>query len=742
MIRRTVKSILALLLVMCLFLSPLGTAAVKADALTEQNAPEAEEAAAEEESAEAEVPSEEPDAADAESILSDAQGESAPDEPSQSEMTVPEEENSTEESSASESMEDPAAEPEASDEPADEISPAEPVPAQEILPEEEPAAEESVPEQEEDAEAPEEEEVILPWENQEPYHYQGGLLSANSTVLKPKELIARKVYTLRSAIDKSYVLDVKSAGTANSTIIHLYKENGTDAQKFLLQENSDGTVTFVSYMSGKVIDIRANSSKNGAQVQIYQSNGTSAQKFKMVENSDGSVTLKHSANGKAIDVSGAIAANGRKVQLYTSNGTKAQKFYLDAETEYVYDYSDNDWLIRSRINSASVLDVASSSKSDAANIAIRATKRTNNQRFTIEPVGGYYKIINVNSGKAIDVKSARNANGTNVQQYTWNATGAQLWKIQVNSDGSVTFVSAVNNSKVLDVKGAGTADGTNVQIYNSNGTNAQKFFIVNADLDYSAVNTKNTGKKVSTSSENKIVLSKIIGAVESGGQNYESGLNYGAYAAPYKTTSIEYTITLGWAQHYGDDAKELLQMIRDKMNKKKANSFHADYDVTGQLEAMLKNGVDWKSYSTNQKAINTKYADGRNYGFDPSQHKITGSSKTLKDLICALIVTQEGKDAQDELFFEKISGHVDYCEKNYTTDVRAVMMYCEIAHLGGRSAANRIFNRVEGVYSVDSIMASLALDRLDRSSSNQVGDDKFWSRHEKCKEFVQKYAIP
>ena len=49
--------------------------------------------------------------------------------------------------------------------------------------------------------------------------------------------------------------------------------------------------------------------------------------------------------------------------------------------------------------------------------------------------------------------------------------------------------------------------------------------------------------------QNMAVLTNIIGAVESGGQVYGKR-RYDAYAAPYANSSIEYTVTLGWAQNY------------------------------------------------------------------------------------------------------------------------------------------------------------------------------------------------
>ncbi|ACU73866.1 glycoside hydrolase family 5 [Catenulispora acidiphila DSM 44928] len=72
------------------------------------------------------------------------------------------------------------------------------------------------------------------------------------------------------------------------------------------------------------------------------------------------------------------------------------------------------------------------------------------------------------SGRCVDAQSAGTANGTVVQLYDCNGTGAQQW--QVRSDGSVLNP---NSGRCLDVTGAGTANGTRVQLYDCNGTGAQ-----------------------------------------------------------------------------------------------------------------------------------------------------------------------------------------------------------------------------------------------------------------------------
>ncbi|MFE9427372.1 ricin-type beta-trefoil lectin domain protein [Kitasatospora sp. NPDC006697] len=69
-------------------------------------------------------------------------------------------------------------------------------------------------------------------------------------------------------------------------------------------------------------------------------------------------------------------------------------------------------------------------------------------------------------GKCVDVAGANSANGTAVQLYDCNGTGAQQWT--VGTDGTLRALG-----KCMDVTAAGTADGTQVQLYDCNGTAAQ-----------------------------------------------------------------------------------------------------------------------------------------------------------------------------------------------------------------------------------------------------------------------------
>lgn len=207
--------------------------------------------------------------------------------------------------------------------------------------------------------------------------------------------------------------------------------------------------------------------------------------------------------------------------------------------------------------------------------------------------------------------------------------------------------------------------------------------------------------------KNLEVLTNIIGAVESGGQVYGKR-RYNAYEPPYKNTPNEHTITIGWAQCYGHEARQLIQLI-----------FEADKDAFWHID---KSGiaemldVDW---------VKTKW---------------NPTAKQKTDII-SLIDSPVGHKVQDEMFVEKMKKLISDCEKEYTSDVKAQMMYCEIRHLGGKGPCDRIFKRCNGKYDLDTIMASLVTDQKDPSSTNQVGDKIFWSRHLKCYEFIERYAV-
>lgn len=88
----------------------------------------------------------------------------------------------------------------------------------------------------------------------------------------------------------------------------------------------------------------------------------------------------------------------------------------------------------------------------------------NNGGGGTEPTG---RITGI-AGKCVDVAAASSANGTAVQLYDCNGTGAQNWT--VSADGSLKALG-----KCMDATGQGTANGTKIQLWDCSGGGAQKW---------------------------------------------------------------------------------------------------------------------------------------------------------------------------------------------------------------------------------------------------------------------------
>ena len=84
---------------------------------------------------------------------------------------------------------------------------------------------------------------------------------------------------------------------------------------------------------------------------------------------------------------------------------------------------------------------------------------------------GYSTIINVNSGKALDVEGGTVALHKKLQQYTPNGTKAQKWKIIERSTG-YKIASALDESYVIDLTDYSTADGAAIQLWVDASTSA------------------------------------------------------------------------------------------------------------------------------------------------------------------------------------------------------------------------------------------------------------------------------
>ncbi|GII29298.1 RICIN domain-containing protein [Planotetraspora mira] len=107
---------------------------------------------------------------------------------------------------------------------------------------------------------------------------------------------------------------------------------------------------------------------------------------------------------------------------------------------------------------------------------------------------GFTTVVNVGSGKCVDARAAATANGTAVQQYACNGTGAQLWQFQATSGGYYRVNVSTNTAQAWDVTNVSAADNAPIQLWSYSGGNNQQWQPVEeAGGAYHFVN-RNSGK--------------------------------------------------------------------------------------------------------------------------------------------------------------------------------------------------------------------------------------------------------
>ena len=332
------------------------------------------------------------------------------------------------------------------------------------------------------------------------------------------------------------VLDVASGSVSDGANVRIYRSNGTVAQRWRISHDQLGYLTLTNVKSGKVLDVSSGSTSKGANVQQYRASGDSnwAQKWIAQPNGDGTVSLLSAVWGnRALDIAGGQLKSSTNLQTYAQNGTTAQRFaFIPSDAPDVKPCDDvlsgDGWFtISPSSNDGVVLDVASGSRADGANLQLYGRNETFSQLFKAEYVNGYYILRNAGSGKVLDVDNGDIVPGTNVQQWTETDNDNQLFRAEVAEDGSVSFinkatgldlavaspsspksnlvvaqpsevytstfmlreqkdllsegifeiVSAGNTGLALDVASGSARSGANVQLYSSNHSFAQKWFV-------------------------------------------------------------------------------------------------------------------------------------------------------------------------------------------------------------------------------------------------------------------------
>lgn len=328
-------------------------------------------------------------------------------------------------------------------------------------------------------------------------------------------LIKREVYGNKTIEDGIYkinlknnkVFDIDGGKFDKCANLQTWANSNVQQQKFRVKYNNDGTYTITAIHSAKALDVQNGGTALYTNIWQYDVNGTDNQKWVIEDIGNGYYNIISKANGLYVDISGGLSNNdGTNIQLYYDNDSDAQQFRFTP----INIIDEDSYQIQSTINSRKVLDVSGGSQDNYANIQLWDYSRVPQQSFKFQALSNeQYIIIADHSNKAIDVQNGGTEPGTNVCQFEQNGIDNQKWKIQ-EAGNDTYYIISVANGLCLDAESGQANNGTNIQVYTQNYTSAQKFRITHNNQIVIVLNAGHGGYETGCANNWKGLVEKNV----------------------------------------------------------------------------------------------------------------------------------------------------------------------------------------------------------------------------------------
>ena len=242
---------------------------------------------------------------------------------------------------------------------------------------------------------------------------------------------------------------------------------------------------------------------------------------------------QYTSTGKVDGISGNVDMNAFGNKEYVNGGSSNDlQAAIDVRKMTAVTIPNGNYYINVRSKVASSVDIPGGSAADSTAIQLYSGNSSKAQQFTFtRQSDGSYEIVNVNSGKALDVRNGVAENNAIVQQYSRNNSQAQRWFIR--DSGAGYYLQSVLGNWVLDLSGGNTANGAAIRLYAPNGTASQLFVVSSSD-----VNIATGVSMIITSVANKKLVTDVTSASTANGARVQLYSSNNTNAQKYRFESI------------------------------------------------------------------------------------------------------------------------------------------------------------------------------------------------------------
>ena len=289
------------------------------------------------------------------------------------------------------------------------------------------------------------------------------------------------IYTIKSANNTKYVLDVEGASKQQFANILVYENHEAANQKFRVKYVGNGCYTIAALHSNRLLDVANGGKKPETNVWQIGSNNTEAQKWIIKDAGNGSYFVISKLNGLYLDVYGGQAKNCANIQVYTGHNGSGQKFIFEKQKKEIgtKTVEDGTYRMMSLLNGNKVFDIDKATTSNGGILQIWDSTNVKQQKFDITYTGdGYYKIKAKHSNKVLTVESNIPVAGSKITQQEDKNLDTQKWIIKKQSESIYNIISKCENL-YINLGDTNIKNGQDLKLEYKTNLASQKFILVN-----------------------------------------------------------------------------------------------------------------------------------------------------------------------------------------------------------------------------------------------------------------------
>ncbi len=432
-----------------------------------------------------------------------------------------------------------------------------------------------------------------------------------------KENFSDKSFTIQSAINEKYQLEITNSSIVNKTNVQLWEIMGLNNRKFRFENAGNGYYRLIARNSEKALAV---SNSNVEQQTVSSSD---AQLWKIYKSSDGKMVLQNKTGGY---LSVDKASNGVNVGVSNSYEGVNQKFVF-SQTSYAPDIKTGEYSILAVSNTNAGLTVENSSSAGGVRIISvnNSVFSSNAHKFNVTHLGdGIYTIKTAISSynSVFDVKGGKVADGTTIQQYPSNNSNAQKWRIIRTEDNKYIFMSLKGN-KVITINGdAGNAP---VSLGTLGDRNVKQQFTFTNPIGSSSGNDSNN----STSAE---PLTEYKGNINGKTFNIFSGVNKNYQLEITNSSSDNNAVVQIWSNSGTNNRKFRFESAGNGYYRIIARNSEKAITVKGntivQQAVALSDDQLWKVYTSKDGKYVIQNKNGRYLSVNGASNGLDASADT------------------------------------------------------------------------------------------------------------------